>query len=103
MKKIFNVSVFILSILIGALQLGVTSCTKTSTIYYAVTVIKKDTIISYVKDSVPTVDAGKDTTYHILSSSASIILGGSARESKGTIVSYLWSQVSGPNKAIIND
>ncbi len=101
MKKIFGFSVFVIFIGLGALQLGVSSCTKTTTVHDSVTVINRDTVIE--KDSLPKVNPGNDTTYHLTSYSDSIKLSGSATYAYGSITAFLWSQVSGPNKALITD
>ncbi|MBN9385215.1 MAG: T9SS type A sorting domain-containing protein [Chitinophagaceae bacterium] len=47
----------------------------------------------------PTVDAGPDQTITLPTSS--VTLTGTASETNGTIVSYKWTQVSGPNTAAI--
>ena len=45
----------------------------------------------------PVVNAGQEQTVTLNSSGDSIRLIGSATDPDGTVVSYLWSQVSGPN------
>lgn len=53
-------------------------------------------------NKVPLVNAGRDTTYDLTGAIPdSIHLSGSATDVDGTVVSYLWSQVSGPGAAII--
>lgn len=50
----------------------------------------------------PVVNAGKDSTVTLNTTTGNnITLKGSATDADGTIASYLWSQVSGPNKANI--
>jgi len=49
----------------------------------------------------PVVNAGPDVTTNLSKSTDSIRLNGSATDPDGTVVSYLWSQVSGPNTATI--
>jgi hypothetical protein len=50
----------------------------------------------------PVVNAGKDSTYALKSSlNDSITLKGSAIDSDGVVVSYVWTEVSGPSSAII--
>jgi hypothetical protein len=53
--------------------------------------------------SVPKVDAGRDTTWHLASGMDTIHLNGIATDEDGTIVAYLWSQVSGPNGSVITN
>jgi hypothetical protein len=54
------------------------------------------------KNVPPVVNAGTDTTYDLTKSGGSAIwLFGNATDSDGKVVSYLWSQVSGPNAATI--
>ena len=89
-------------VVLFSLQVGVTSCKK-ETIYDTVTLIKKDTTIIIAKDTVPVVNAGADTTINLSSVSDSIKLVGSASDAYDPIVSYLWSQVSGPNTSLISN
>lgn len=49
----------------------------------------------------PVVNAGPDQTVSLAKSTDSIRLTGSATDADGTVVSYLWSQVSGPNTPTI--
>lgn len=64
-----------------------------------VTIIQK-TVYPY--NLPPQVSAGNDTTVTLASSTAdSIRLIGSAADLDGIVVGYLWSQVSGPNTALI--
>jgi hypothetical protein len=49
----------------------------------------------------PLVNAGPDQTVTLAKASDSIRLTGSATDPDGTVVSYLWSQVSGPNTPTI--
>lgn len=49
----------------------------------------------------PIVNAGPDVTVTLAKATDSIRLTGSATDPDGTVVSYLWSQVSGPNTPII--
>jgi hypothetical protein len=52
----------------------------------------------------PIVHAGTDTTYDLTKSGGSSIwLSGSATDADGKVVSYLWSQISGPNAAKIKN
>ena len=53
--------------------------------------------------AVPRVDAGRDTTWHLASAADSIRLTGQATDDDGSIVAYLWSQVSGPNASTITN
>jgi hypothetical protein len=62
-----------------------------------ITSCKKDPI----ENLAPVVNAGKDTTFNLSLPKDSIRLSGSATDPDGTVVSYLWSQVSGPNTATI--
>src|SRR6476469_7550350 len=93
MNKLYRLSILVLFILLVTLQIGVTSCTKDS--------IKYDTVYVISKDTIPTVFAGHDTTIQLNSSIDSILLKGSATDPHDSIVSYLWSQVSGPNNVKI--
>jgi hypothetical protein len=53
-------------------------------------------------NKVPVVNAGNDTTYALKSSlNDTITLKGSASDSDGLVVSYIWTQVSGPSSAKI--
>jgi hypothetical protein len=101
MKKIFTLTIVTLFILLAILQTGVTSCTKETIKYDTVTVVHKDTLFVVPKDTLPIVFAGRDTTIQLRSNKDSIELKGSASDAHGTIISYLWSQVSGPNSALI--
>lgn len=52
----------------------------------------------------PVVTAGQDTTFDLTNATSdSIRVAGSASDSDGRVVSYLWSQVSGPNMANIRN
>lgn len=55
----------------------------------------------FVENKPPTVSTGNDTTIELSKAVHSIQLNGSATDSDGTVVSYLWSQVSGPNEATL--
>lgn len=66
----------------------------------SVTIIQNNSIPTGNKP--PTVNAGNDTSYALKSSmNDTITLKGSASDSDGVVVSYIWSQVSGPNSAKI--
>ena len=109
MKKAFSFSLFALFIILLSLQFSVSSCTKETIKYDTVTVvhrdtttiIHRDTTILLSKDTIPTVYAGRDTTIQLRTDSDSILLKGTAIDPHDSIVSYLWSQVSGPNNAKI--
>jgi hypothetical protein len=49
----------------------------------------------------PIVNAGKDTTVTLINATDSLRLTGSAADKEGQVVGYLWSEVSGPNTALI--
>lgn len=49
----------------------------------------------------PKVDAGRDTTITLSKLVNSIQLSGSATDTDGTVVGYIWSQVSGPSESTI--
>lgn len=51
----------------------------------------------------PVVQAGLDTTYAYGDAKSVVDLTGTATDADGTVVAYLWSQVSGPTTAIIAD
>lgn len=52
----------------------------------------------------PVVNAGRDTTFDLTNAASdSIRIAGTATDSDGTVVSYLWSQMSGPNTATIRN
>jgi hypothetical protein len=93
MKKAISFSVLFLFTLLISLQFGISSCTKDTTKY--------DTVIVIHKDTIPTVYAGRDTTIQLKTYTDSILLKGFASDPHDSIVSYLWSEVSGPNKAEI--
>jgi hypothetical protein len=66
----------------------------------SVTIIQNNPIP--VGNKPPVVNAGNDTTYDLKSSlNDTITLKGSASDSDGVVVSYLWTQVAGPNSAKI--
>lgn len=50
----------------------------------------------------PSVDAGSDTTISLARVGDRIRLKGSATDVDGTVISYLWSQVSGPKPAVLS-
>lgn len=55
-----------------------------------------------VDNKPPVVNAGKDTTITLnVSTGNNVRLSGSATDADGSVISYLWSQVSGPNRANI--
>src|SRR3989337_32741 len=51
----------------------------------------------------PAVILSADTTIALTATGDSIILSGSATDKEGSVVAYLWSQVSGPNTAVISE
>ena len=51
----------------------------------------------------PIVNAGKDTSIVLTGATDSIYLAGTATDADGTVVGYIWSQVLGPNTAIIHN
>ena len=55
----------------------------------------------FIENKPPKVDAGKDTTIELTKLSNSIQLSGISSDTDGTVVGYIWSQVSGPNESII--
>lgn len=110
MKKFFALSTLALFVLFITLQIGVTSCTKETVTHDTVVVIHKDTTIQIqidtvrlVKNKVPVVTAGSDSTFHLRFGSDSLQLRGSATDSDNLVVAYLWSQLSGPNTALITN
>ncbi|HWJ90965.1 MAG TPA: DNRLRE domain-containing protein [Flavisolibacter sp.] len=54
-----------------------------------------------IEQSIPVVNAGRDTSIHLTKSTDSIQLNGSATDADGSIVAYSWNQISGPNTATI--
>jgi hypothetical protein len=66
-------------------------------IIFLVTSCTKDDI----ENKPPVVNAGQDVTITLAKSTDSIKLVGSASDADGSVVSYLWSQVSGPNTPLI--
>src|SRR3954467_52342 len=86
MKKLCGVPA--LAIILGfiLIQATFTSCTKDP-----------------VEQSIPVVNAGRDTTIHLVKSTDSIQLNGSATDADGSIVAYRWDQISGPNSATIEN
>lgn len=55
----------------------------------------------FIENKPPKVFAGKDTTLQLTKSLNSIELTGSATDSDGVVVGYIWSQVSGPDGTVI--
>ena len=110
MRKLFAFSTIVLFGLLIIFQVGITSCTKEITTRDTVIVINKDTTIQIkidtirlVKNAVPVVNPGNNATFNLTSSSDSLLLSGSATDADNPIVGYLWSQVSGPNTALITN
>ncbi|HUQ96311.1 MAG TPA: DNRLRE domain-containing protein [Chitinophagaceae bacterium] len=110
MKKIVSLSAIAFGFLLATLQVSVTSCTKETITHDTVTVITKDTIVELkidtvklVKNSLPVVNAGSDTVLHLTSVSDSLRLHGTATDADSAVVAYLWSQVSGPNTALLTN
>ena len=110
MKSIFSLSAIALFVLLVTFQTGVTSCTKETITRDTVTIITRDTnvivtidTVRLVENKVPVINAGSDSTFNLTSFSDSLQLSGSATDGDGdsTIMGYLWSQVSGPNTALI--
>ena len=54
-----------------------------------------------VENKPPVVITGSDTTINLARSTDSIKLNGSATDADGSVVGYLWSQISGPNTIVI--
>ncbi|HVG40420.1 MAG TPA: DNRLRE domain-containing protein [Chitinophagaceae bacterium] len=54
------------------------------------------------KNQIPVVNAGRDTLIQLSSLSDSIRLNGSATDADGSVVGYLWSEISGPNTVVIS-
>lgn len=110
MKKLFSLSTIALFLLVATFQVGVTSCTKEVVTHDTVVIVEKDTTIQIqidtvrlVKNKVPVVNSGIDSTFRLSSGSDSLQLHGAATDSDGLVVSYLWSQVSGPGTARITN
>lgn len=97
MKSVLGLSVILFIALISTLQVGLTSCTKETIVN------NHDTVIIHVKDTIPVVNAGRDTAITLNTINDSLRLNGSATDANGTVVAYLWSQVSGPNTAHIRN
>src|SRR5215217_8299098 len=55
----------------------------------------------FIENNPPKVYAGKDTSIALSKLVDSIQLSGTATDSDGLIVGYIWSQVSGPNESVI--
>ncbi len=60
-----------------------------------------DTVTVYVRTPEPTADAGPDQAIDLPVDYAA--LAGSGDDADGVIVEYLWTQVSGPNTAVLTD
>ncbi len=108
MKSIFSLSAIALFALLVTFQTGVTSCTKETITRDTVTIITRDTnvivtidTVRLVKNQVPVVNAGSDSTFNLTTFSDSLQLSGSAADADNSIAGYLWSQVSGPGTALI--
>jgi hypothetical protein len=56
-----------------------------------------------VENKPPSVNAGSDATIQLQNAADSIQLSGTAADADGTVVAYLWSQISGPATAIIHN
>lgn len=110
MRRIFSLSAFALFAVLATFQASVTSCTKEIITHDTVTIIQKDTLfeiridtVVLVNSDIPAVNPGPDSTFLLSASTDSLKLSGSATEPGAQIVAYLWSQVSGPNTALITN
>ena len=56
-----------------------------------------------IENQPPSVNAGNDVSVQLKSATDSFQLTGTAADADGTVVAYLWSQVSGPVPAIIHN
>lgn len=56
-----------------------------------------------IENKPPVVNAGKDSSIVLSDAADSIYLAGTATDADGSVVGFIWSQVSGPNVAIIHN
>jgi hypothetical protein len=56
-----------------------------------------------IENKPPSVNAGNDVTVQLKNATDSLQLTGTAADADGSVVAYLWSQISGPTTAIIHN